>query len=79
MRGKIYSIPSKDGRQANYAFIKGDDGHDHFLHHSELFDQWDVLKWIFRQTKDGVEIEFETTQGEKGMRAVAAKIGSARY
>ena len=74
MRGKIFSIPAKEGRPVNYAFIKGEDGKDHFLHTSELFDTWDQLKWQLSQVKDGVDIEFETTQGEKGSRAVGAKL-----
>jgi hypothetical protein len=72
-RGKVLNIPSKDGRPCPYAFIRGEDGIDYFLHKTELFDAWDELKWILEKNKE-VTIEYESTQGEKGMRAVGAQI-----
>jgi len=71
--GKINSIPNKTGRPANWCFIRGDDGADYFLHNTELFNNWEEMK--ARLALSGsVPVEFETTMGEKGLRAVGCKI-----
>ena len=72
MRGTIHRIPEKEGRPTAFAFIKGEDNVEYFLHKSELFDMWDTLKGHLQ--RGPVSIEFEVTQGEKGPRAVGAKI-----
>jgi cold shock CspA family protein len=71
--GKVHSIPNKDGRPAPFAFVRGDDGRDYFLHTSELFDTWEELKWVIANKGEAV-ISFEATESPKGMRAVGAAI-----
>ena len=71
--GKLNRIPIKDGRETPYAFVKGDDGNEYFLHKSDLFDNWDELKELVR-TLEEVTISFEPTKSDKGGRAVAARI-----
>jgi len=73
MKGIISSIPNKNDRPANWCFIKGEDGKEYFLHISELFDRWDKLKSSLAMSGN-VTVEFETTMGDKGPRAVGAKI-----
>jgi cold shock CspA family protein len=71
--GKLARIPSKEGKEQPYAFIRGEDGAEYFLHKSELFDNWDELKELIKSLGE-VTIEFESTQGEKGLRAVGARV-----
>lgn len=73
INGIITSIPSKNGRQAEFAFIRGSDGIDYFLHRTELFDTWEELKWTIANKGEAI-INFETTESEKGPRAAGAAI-----
>jgi len=69
MTGVVRSIPSKEGRQRNFAFIKGDDNKEYFLHASDLIGKWDKLKaTIAIKTEAKVEFEFEHT--DKGLKAL---------
>jgi cold shock CspA family protein len=73
MTGTVKSIPSKNNQQANYAFVKGDDGKEYFLHASELQDDWQTLKNTIALKKQAT-IEFEVVMGLKGPRAEKARI-----
>lgn len=50
-----------------YGFIKTDDGGDVLVHHSEI--KMDG----FRSLKEGQPVEFEVSQGPKGLRATNVK------
>jgi len=50
-----------------YGFIKAEDGGDVLVHHSEI--KMDG----FRSLKEGQPVEFELSQGPKGMRATNVK------
>lgn len=71
MTGKIKSIPSKNGQQANYAFIKADDGKEYFMHISDFKGDWADLKSTIA-TKREATVEFDITPGLKGPRAANA-------
>jgi hypothetical protein len=71
--GKLSRIPMKDNRETPYAFIKGEDNNEYFLHKTDLFDNWDELKELIKSLGE-VTVEFEPTRGEKGGRAVGARI-----
>lgn len=72
MTGVIKSIPSKNGQQANYAFIKAEDGKEYFLHASDLSGcTWADLKATIA-TKREATVEFDITPGLKGPRAANA-------
>lgn len=73
MNGQIRSIPSKNGQISNFAFIKGDDGKEYFLHASDLSDSWDTLKQKIA-TSRSADIEFDVIMGMKGPRAEKARI-----
>ena len=73
MNGSIRSIPSKNGQMSNFAFIKGEDGKEYFLHASDLKDSWDELKQTIA-TKRSANLEFEIVAGLKGPRASNARI-----
>lgn len=73
MTGKISSIPSKNGQVSNFAFIKGDDAKEYFLHASDLTDSWDTLRHTIAAKKVAM-LEFEVVMGLKGPRAEKAKI-----
>jgi CspA family cold shock protein len=49
--------------QKGYGFISGDDGKDVFCHFSAVQAQG------FKTLKDGQKVQFEVTQGDKGLRA----------
>jgi CspA family cold shock protein len=49
--------------QKGYGFISGDDGKDVFCHFSAVQTEG------FKTLKDGQKVQFEVTQGEKGLRA----------
>ena len=68
MIGQVKSIPSKNGQQANYAFIKADDGKEYFMHISDFKGNWDDLKQAIA-IKRSATVEFEITDGLKGPRA----------
>ncbi|MFN0134596.1 MAG: cold-shock protein [Phycisphaerae bacterium] len=50
-----------------YGFIKSEEGADVLVHHSEI--KMDG----FRSLKEGQPVEFELSQGPKGMRATNVK------
>lgn len=57
--GKVKWYDKKKG----YGFILSDDGSDVFVHYT------DFLNSSLRSLKDGEEVTFEITPGEKGLRA----------
>lgn len=73
MLGKLVRIPVKDNREQSFAFIRGEDNKEYFLHKSDLFDNWDEVKEMIK-SKGEVTIEFEPTRSEKGGRASGAKV-----
>ena len=50
-----------------FGFIQEDDGGDVFVHHSEIDMQG------FKTLAEGDRVEFETTQGPKGPKALKVK------
>ena len=50
-----------------YGFIQSEDGTDVFVHFSAIDDSG------FRSLKEGQEVEFEITQGQKGPQASNVK------
>lgn len=50
--------------QKGFGFISGDDGSEYFVHHTGLTGEG------FKTLEDGVEVEFEIEESEKGPRAV---------
>lgn len=74
LNGTVRSIPSKDGRPANYAFVKGEDGGEYFLHASELVGHnWEDLKRTI-SIKGEAKINFIPSEGLKGPRCTKASI-----
>ena len=57
--GKVKWYDKKKG----YAFILSDDGSDVFVHYTDFSNP------SLRSLSDGEEVTFETTPGEKGLRA----------
>ena len=51
-----------------YGFIQSEDGQDVFVHQSEIQSEG------FRSLKEGQQVEFEVTRGDKGAKAVNVKI-----
>lgn len=51
-----------------YGFIRGEDGQDLFVHHTEI--QADG----YRSLQEGQKVEYEVTQGQKGAKAVKVRI-----
>lgn len=47
-----------------YGFIQRDDGHDVFVHFTNIMGKG------FRTLKENDEVEFEVTEGPKGLQAV---------
>ncbi len=58
-RGQVRWFSEKKG----YGFITRDDGDDVFVHYSAIQGQG------FKTLREGDEVEFEITQGEKGLQA----------
>ena len=58
-RGKVKWFNAQKG----YGFITGDDGQDVFVHYSAISGTG------FRSLQEGESVEFEVTQGPKGMQA----------
>ncbi len=54
--------------QKGYGFIASEDGADVFVHHTGI--QGDG----FRSLEEGDEVEFETEQGPKGLKAVNVRV-----
>ena len=50
-------------REKGYGFITRDDGEDVFVHYSAISGQG------FRTLEEGQRVEFEVTQGNKGLQA----------
>jgi CspA family cold shock protein len=50
-------------REKGYGFITRDDGEDVFVHYSAISGQG------FRTLEEGQRVEFEVTQGRKGLQA----------
>ena len=73
MFGTLKHIPKSGTGLANYAFIKGEDGKEHFLHASGLIEHWDELKEVLN-TKKVVRLEFEVVESPRGTRANNARI-----
>ena len=48
--------------EKRFGFISGDDGKDYFVHQSSIKDGTSL--------RDKESVEFDTEQGDKGMRAV---------
>jgi CspA family cold shock protein len=51
--------------QRGFGFIKGEDGKDIFVHHSDIEGK--------NSLREGEKVEFEVTVGDKGPRAVKVK------
>ena len=51
-----------------YGFIAGEDGKDIFVHYSNIDGEG------YRTLKDGVEVEYELFECDKGVRARAVKL-----
>lgn len=47
-----------------YGFIERTEGEDLFVHHSAIIAEG------FKSLREGQQVEFEATQGDKGMQAV---------
>ncbi|TWT45744.1 putative cold shock protein A [Phycisphaerae bacterium RAS1] len=47
-----------------FGFIQSDDGQDIFVHQTEIKAEG------YRSLAEGAKVEFETTQGPKGLKAV---------
>jgi len=61
-RGKVKWFDNKKG----YGFIQPDDGTaDLFVHYSAIKSELD-----FKTLKQGSEVEYEVTEGKKGLQAV---------
>ncbi len=52
-----------DGK--GFGFIKGEDGKDIFVHNSEIQGR--------NSLREGEKVEFEVTEGDKGLKAVNVK------
>ena len=50
--------------QKGFGFIVGEDGNDIFVHYSGLNQEG------FKTLDDGQQVEYETTQGPKGLQAI---------
>ncbi len=61
-RGKVKWFDNKKG----YGFVQPDDGSaDLFVHYSSIKSEED-----FKTLKQGSEVEYEVTEGKKGLQAV---------
>lgn len=59
MTGTIKRVKKDNG----YAFIKGEDGREYFMHRSAL------KNGDFGDLQEGQEVQFEDAEGQKGLRA----------
>ena len=54
--------------EKGYGFISREDGDDLFVHYSEIQSSG------FRSLNEGARVEFEITQGQKGLQASAVTV-----
>lgn len=59
-RGQVKWFDPKKG----FGFIHGPDGQDVFVHYSQIAGEG------FKSLRDGEEVEYTLTQGEKGFQAL---------
>jgi CspA family cold shock protein len=63
-KGQVKWFSEKKG----YGFITQEDGNDVFVHYSAITAEG------FRTLREGDEVEFEISQGEKGLQATDVKV-----
>jgi len=63
-RGQVKWFSEKKG----YGFITQEDGNDVFVHYSAIGTEG------FKTLREGDEVEFEISQGEKGLQATNVKV-----
>jgi CspA family cold shock protein len=63
-RGQVKWFSEKKG----YGFITQEDGNDVFVHYSAIGTEG------FKTLREGDEVEFEVSQGEKGLQATNVKV-----
>ena len=63
-RGHVKWFSEKKG----YGFITQEDGNDIFVHYSA------ITKDGFKTLHEGEEVEFEITQGDKGLQATQVRV-----
>jgi CspA family cold shock protein len=63
-KGQVKWFDQKKG----YGFITREDGDDLFVHYSAIESQG------FKTLNEGDEVEFEITQGKKGLQATNVKV-----
>ena len=63
-RGRVKWFSEKKG----YGFITQEDGNDIFVHYSA------ITKDGFKTLHEGEEVEFEITQGDKGLQATQVRV-----
>ena len=59
MTGKIRKLYKDKG----FGFIKGANGNDYFFHRTA------IKNYSFDDLQEGIEVSFEETEGQKGLRA----------
>ena len=64
MTGKVKWFDSKKG----YGFIIAEDGKEIFVHYTG------IIKEGFKALSEGQEVEYELTDGDKGVQAVEVKL-----
>ena len=64
MKGKVKWFDSKKG----YGFIIAEDGKEIFVHYTG------IIKEGFKALSEGQEVEYELTDGDKGVQAVEVKL-----
>ncbi|NIS61944.1 MAG: cold shock domain-containing protein [Proteobacteria bacterium] len=63
-RGRVKWFSEKKG----YGFITQEDGNDVFVHYSAINSEG------FKTLREGDEVEFEISQGEKGLQATNVSV-----
>ena len=63
-RGQVEWFSEKKG----YGFITQEDGNDVFVHYSAIGTEG------FKTLREGDEVEFEVSQGDKGLQATNVKV-----
>ncbi len=64
MNGRVKWFDSKKG----YGFIIAEDGKEIFVHYTG------IIKEGFKALSEGQEVEYELTDGDKGVQAVEVKL-----